>query len=136
MNEAVGRFHLESAIAEAKGRNARRAAQQLGERAAEARDNAATFITERPFIAIAGALAVGVLIGALLPRPKIGKRAGAFTGVLTRAGLDYGRQAVEKALHAYQTRMTAEVDDNAMVTQEDENSQARLTRFLPWRSGR
>ncbi len=136
MNEAIGRFHLESAIAHAKGRNASRTAQQFSERAANVRDGAAEFITERPFTAIAGALAVGVLIGALLPRPRLGKGAGTLAGMMTKAGMDYGRQAFGKAFQAYQARANGAGADNAIFADDNADTTDQPKRSLLGRFGR
>jgi hypothetical protein len=133
VNEAIGRFHLESAIEQAKTRNARRAAQQLKERAAQVREGAAEFIVERPFTAVAAGVAVGLLIGALLPRPRFGKTAGALAGVVAKAGIDYGRQAFERALHAYKLRTNAEGGDNTIITEDSASPSGPIKRLLPER---
>lgn len=115
MNELMARAYLENAIERANTRNtARRAAQDLKLRAARTRDGAGNFIADHPFVAVAGGIAVGLLIGSLLPGRKLGPAARALAAMATRAGMDYGRQALKNALYARQSH----ADGDTEVTDE------------------
>ena len=85
MNELLGRMHLEGAIAKAKERNACRA-RDLTDKVADTRDQAAGFIADHPFATLAGGIALGVLIGTMLPR----RQAPASLRKLARQAMDLG----------------------------------------------
>lgn len=100
MNELIGRLHLEEAIGKAQQRNARRAAREWAARAAQARDDAAMYIAENPFTAVAGSLVIGMLIGSMVPRLRLGRALAAIATPIADAGMAYGRQALAKARKA------------------------------------
>ena len=112
MNELLGRAYLENAIGKAQTRNARRSAAELKQRAERARDDAAEFIAENPFTAVAGGLVVGLLIGSLLPRFELGKSAKSLATKAGTAGLAYGREAWNAAIKAHRDEKTMTDDHN------------------------
>ena len=57
---------IQQRVEQASARNARR----LSAKASEARDNVSAFVGEHPFTAVAGGIAMGVLIGAILPKRR------------------------------------------------------------------
>jgi len=100
MNELLGRMQLEGAIAKAKARNARRTIQNMQDKAADARDSAADLIARHPFATLAGGVALGVLIGAMLPRRKA---AGSMRNLARQAmdlGLAHGRDMLAASIQA------------------------------------
>ena len=97
MNELMGRAYLEDAVARAQRRNDARLAGGLKRKAEQARDDAAIFIAQNPFAAVAGGLVLGVAIGMMLPRVVSGKTLKALAATATQAGMAYGKQAWEAA---------------------------------------
>jgi hypothetical protein len=108
VNELLGRAYLEDAVAKAQKRNASRIADDLKHKAGQARDDAAMFIAENPFAAVAGGLVLGIAIGMMLPRLVPGKALRTLANTAKDAGLAYGRQAWEAARRA---RAEAELAD-------------------------
>jgi hypothetical protein len=108
VNELIGRAYLEDAVARAQKRNATRLADNLKKKAGEARDDAAMFIAENPFAAVAGGLVLGIAIGMMLPRLVPGKALRTLASTARTAGLAYGRQAWDAARRA---RAEAELVD-------------------------
>lgn len=77
----------------------------LGERAADARDRLSTVAREHPLLLIAGGLAVGVAISALIPRSptrRLSRNAVGFIAMLAELGVNYSRQALEDSEGARQ----------------------------------
>lgn len=98
MNELIGRAYLEQAIEKAQKRNAARIAGDIKARAERARDDAAMFIAENPFAAVAGGLVLGIAIGAMLPKVRGGRAIRALIATATDAGVAYGREAWDAAM--------------------------------------
>ncbi|HSG34293.1 MAG TPA: hypothetical protein VLA37_07135 [Sphingomonadaceae bacterium] len=72
----------------------------LADRAAEARDRLTRAAREHPFLLIAGGLAIGVAISALVPRSptrRLTRNAIGFLAMLTELGVTYSREALEDA---------------------------------------
>ena len=90
MNDDAKLEQIRQRVDQASTRNARR----LAERAGEARDGAVAFVAEHPLATVAGGIAVGALIAAVLPRwskhDKAGAKAtakpAAWIGILAQAG--------------------------------------------------
>jgi len=112
VNEAIGRGYLEDAIRKAQKRNALRAAQDLKMRAEMVRDDAAVLIAQNPFIATGGALALGILLGSMLPRQQMAKGAVALGGLMSDKAVAYGKQMLDKALSARQESETEGADED------------------------
>jgi hypothetical protein len=71
---------------------------QLSERASDARDRLTTLAREHPLLLIAGGLAIGVAISALIPRSptrRLSKNAIGFLAMITELGVSYSRQALD-----------------------------------------
>ena len=69
----------------------------LAERA-DARDRLTNVAREHPLLLIAGGLAIGVAISALIPKSptrRLSKNAIGFLAMVTELGVSYGRQAME-----------------------------------------
>jgi len=99
MSDAT-RKPLRERIAAGRARQEARGHPPLAERAADARDSLTNIAREHPLLLIAGGLAVGVALSALVPRSptrKLGKSAFAAVAALAEVGLSYGRQAIETA---------------------------------------
>lgn len=85
----------------------------LAERATGARDKLTDVAREHPLLLIAGGLAIGVAISALIPRSptrKLTRNAIGFLAMVTELGVSYGRQAMEgtdEARRAGRERLTA-----------------------------
>lgn len=70
----------------------------LSDRAADARDRLTSVAREHPFLVIAGGLALGVAISALIPRSptrRLSKHAIGFLAMVTELGVSYSRQALD-----------------------------------------
>jgi len=70
----------------------------LSERAADARDRLTATAREHPLMLIAGGLAIGVALSALIPRSptrRLSKNAIGFLAMVTELGVAYGREAME-----------------------------------------
>lgn len=111
MNELLGRAYLEDAVARAQKRNAARFADGLKQKAGQARDDAAMFIAENPFAAVAGGLVLGIAIGMMLPRLVPGKALKMLASTAKDAGIAYGRQAWEASRRARADAGLAELKD-------------------------
>jgi len=69
----------------------------LSDRAADARDRLSNVAREHPLLLIAGGLAIGVAVSALIPKSptrRLSKNAIGFLAMLTELGVSYGRQAM------------------------------------------
>lgn len=88
MNDDPRLQQIQQRVETAMARNARR----LSDRAGKARTDAAAFVGENPFTAIAGGIAVGMLIGALIPKRKVGAKASALAGVVADIGATLARR--------------------------------------------
>lgn len=76
----------------------RQQARNLGEQAKEAADSALGYAKKHPLRVVAGAVAVGLAIGALTrPGRRVGKRGGALAAIALDAALAYGMKAFDKA---------------------------------------
>ncbi|WP_150124951.1 hypothetical protein [Tsuneonella mangrovi] len=97
------RAELREKIEAAEARNE---ARTLAELARDARDEATGFVKAHPFASVAGALAVGAVIAAILPGPgrrlrqKVTGRGAELAGVVAELGVAYGLQMLEKASEA------------------------------------
>lgn len=99
---ADNREKLRNKIANSQARNAAR-------QAADLRDNAAQFVSTHPFASLAGAIAVGVVLGSLLPKStgrKLGKGAVGMGSFLAKIGASYAQHAWTAAREA--KKVTAE----------------------------
>jgi ElaB/YqjD/DUF883 family membrane-anchored ribosome-binding protein len=104
MNDDAKLEQIRQRVDQASTRNARR----LAERAGEARDSAAAFVAEHPLATVAGGIAVGALIAAVLPRRSKRDKAGAkatakpaaWIGILAQAGLAIAERSVKSARKA------------------------------------
>jgi hypothetical protein len=70
----------------------------LPKRAADARDRLTTLAREHPLLVIAGGVAIGVAISALIPRSptrRLSRNAIGFLAMVTELGVSYSRQALE-----------------------------------------
>ena len=70
----------------------------LADRAADARDKLTSVARQHPLLLIAGGLAIGVAISALIPKSptrRLSKNAIGFLAMVTELGVSYGRQALE-----------------------------------------
>lgn len=111
-DKADKRDRLRHKVLSAQARNAAR-------QAATARDNAADFVAAHPFTSLAGAIALGVIIGAVLPKStgrKLGKGAVGVAGFAARIGASYVQHAWAAAREAKQAaaeRMEA-LDETVM----------------------
>lgn len=87
------RTELRGKIEAGERRNADRG---LGDYAREARDSATTFVKQHPFATVAGGLAIGAIIAAMVPGPgrrlrkKATARGSALAAMLTELGVAYG----------------------------------------------
>lgn len=90
------RAKLRSKVLAAQARNTAR-------QAADMRDNAAEFVATHPFASLAGAVAVGMVVGAMLPKStgrKLGKSALGIGSFLAKIGASYAQQAWSAAREA------------------------------------
>lgn len=97
------RAELREKIEAAEQRNK---ARSFGDYAREARDEATAFVKEHPLATVAGGLALGAVIAALVPGPgrrlrkKATKRGAVLAGVIAELGATYGSQFLESASRA------------------------------------
>ncbi len=81
----------------------RNADKSLTDYARDARDGATSFVKEHPIATLAGGLALGVLVAAVVPGPgrrlrrTASARGTALAGVLAELGLAYGTQLLDGA---------------------------------------
>lgn len=112
MHDATKREQLREKVLTAQARNARR-------QALAARDNVKDFVTVHPFASLAGAVAAGVLIGALFPRSlgrKLGKGTAGVATLAAKLGTSYARHAWQAAKEARQaTAERVEQLDGALM---------------------
>lgn len=97
-HQADQRDALRSKVLTAQARNAAR-------QAANARDNVADFVAVHPFSSLAGAIAVGIVVGALLPRSsgrKLGKGVVGLASFAAKLGASYAQHAWSAAREAKQ----------------------------------
>ena len=90
---------LRSKVLSAQARNAAR-------KAADARDNAADFVAAHPFSSLAGAVAVGIVLGSMLPSStgrKLGKGALGVITFAAKIGASYAQHAWSAAREAKET---------------------------------
>lgn len=109
------RAELKRKVDAAQKRNQEREEQRtLGDYAREARDDATSFIREHPITTIAGGIAIGVLVAAIVPGPgrrlrkQATRRGAVLAGVLTDLAVNYGSQALDgagKAARSGQSRL-------------------------------
>jgi hypothetical protein len=79
---------------------------RAGEAAIEAKDRFTAFAHEHPLTAVAGGLAVGILISGLFPRSptrRLGRRAAGLATVGAEAAMAYMHQAIDTAGDASRT---------------------------------
>jgi len=100
MNELLGRMELEGAITKAGERNARRAMQNIQNKAADTRDQAAGFIGDHPFATLAGGIALGVLIGTMLPRRPAAEGLRKLARQAMDIGIAHGRDILAASAQA------------------------------------
>ncbi|MCB2089740.1 MAG: hypothetical protein R3E18_09275 [Sphingomonadaceae bacterium] len=86
-----------------KEAEARIDARSLSDRARAAGEDATAFISRHPLASIAGGIAVGMLIGSLIPGRKIGNRGRAMAAMAAEFGMAYAREAFEMASDAAQS---------------------------------
>lgn len=101
MND-LGRKSLKERIEASEARQRLRDLE-LGERAADARDRLSTVAREHPLLLIAGGLAIGVAVSALIPRSptrRLSRNAAGFLVMLADLGVSYSRQALENGEEA------------------------------------
>jgi len=105
------RTELKSKIDAAEKRNQERS---FGDYAREARDGATSFVKEHPITTLAGGVALGVLIAAVVPGPgrrlrkQATRRGAVLAGVLADLAANYGSQALDgagKAARSGQSRL-------------------------------
>lgn len=80
---------------------ARQQAREQAEYAAE--DQITSFAREHPLLLVAGGLAIGVALSALVPRSptrKLSKKTVALLGAIAEFGIAYGREAMDAAEEA------------------------------------
>lgn len=100
MNKEEKRQEL---IAKVKEAEARIEARSMGDRAREAGKEATAFISRHPLASVAGGIAVGMLVGSLIPGRKIGNRGRAMAAMAAEFGLAYAREAMDLASEAAQS---------------------------------
>lgn len=99
-NSDAKREELKSKIEAAEQRNADRS---FTDYAKDAADGASSFVKEHPLTTLAGGLALGVLIAAIVPGPgrrlrkKATARSAVLAGALADLALAYGAKALEGA---------------------------------------
>jgi len=105
------RTELKSKIDAAEKRNQERS---FGDYAREARDGATSFVKEHPITTLAGGVALGVLIAAVVPGPgrrlrkQATRRGAVLAGVLADLAANYGSQTLDgagKAARSGQSRL-------------------------------
>lgn len=98
------RADLKSKVDAAEKRNAARQDQKtLADFARDARHDATSFVKEHPITTLAGGIALGVLVAALVPGPgrrlrkQATRRGAVLAGVLADLAVNYGSQALDGA---------------------------------------
>ena len=91
------REELRQRIAAGEQRNA---ARSLPEMAEDAREAASEFVRENPLAALAGAAALGLVIGSMIPGKKVSGKASALLSTLADLGLAYGTGLIDAASDA------------------------------------
>lgn len=103
------RTNIKRKVTAAKARNQSRAAppsltDRAGEKAIQAKDKFTAFAKQHPVAAVAGGLAVGVLVSSLFRGSptrkagrKLGKKAAGLAAIAAELAMAYGQQAMEKA---------------------------------------
>ena len=101
------RTELKSKIDAAQRRHTEREQDRsFSDYAREARDGASSFVKEHPITTLAGGVAIGVLIAAIVPGPgrrlrkQATKRGAVLAGVLADLAVTYGSQALDGASNA------------------------------------
>jgi hypothetical protein len=82
---------------------ARHEARERADRAASPADRVTSFAREHPILLIAGGLAIGIAVSALVPRSptrRFSKKTAAFLATVAELGIAYGREALEAAEEA------------------------------------
>lgn len=94
------RDQLRARIEAAEKRNDQRT---FADQARDAADTAVEFTKKHPFAVIGGGLAVGLAIGAMTkPGRRLGRKGGAFAGLLADAALAYGARVIDNTTNAAQ----------------------------------
>lgn len=89
------RAELREKIEAGEQRNEERA---FADRAKDAAETATNFAKEHPVAVIGGAIAVGLLIGAMTkPGRRVARRGGVLASLATEAALAYGMHAIDRA---------------------------------------
>ncbi|MBD3729791.1 MAG: hypothetical protein IE933_08815 [Sphingomonadales bacterium] len=112
-DEATKEAKRQDLIAKINAAEARVEARSVGETLAKARDEGTAFVKRHPIAAVAGAIGIGLAIGAMFPGGRrLGKKAGvksaALAGLATEFGLAFAKEAYDKAgdaAHAGQDRL-------------------------------
>lgn len=101
------RTELKSKIDAAQKRNTEREQDRsFSDYAREARDGASSFVKEHPITTLAGGVAIGVLIAAIVPGPgrrlrkQATRRGAVLAGMLADLAVAYGSQALDGAGNA------------------------------------
>ncbi|OCC24732.1 hypothetical protein MB02_04440 [Croceicoccus estronivorus] len=74
-----------------------RNSQRLADRAAQAKNRVATFIGEHPVASIASGIAVGTLIGTLIPKRRASVKMGALAALVAEAGAEIAQRSWQSA---------------------------------------
>ena len=108
------RTELKNKVDAAQKRNQAREERSLGDYARGAGHSATSFVKEHPITTLAGGVAIGVLIAAIVPGPgrrlrkQATKRGAVLAGVLADLAVTYGSQALDgagKAARSGQSRL-------------------------------
>lgn len=76
----------------------RHAARSLADSARAAGEDTVEFVKRHPLATLAGAIAVGLAIGAMTkPGRRLGKRGGAVAALITDAAIAYGMKVIQQA---------------------------------------
>lgn len=90
----------------------RLAEREIAQQAIEAAQAATGFVRKHPLATLAGAIGIGLAVGALTKSGrKLGKRGGILTGLLIDAALAYGVKLIEQAAEAAKTK----ADDDELI---------------------
>lgn len=106
MTNTEKREELREKIEAGERRNAERG---LSDYARDARDSATSFVKEHPFATVAGGLAIGVIIAAMVPGPgrrlrkQATARGTALAAMLTELGMAYGSSLLDSLGDAART---------------------------------
>lgn len=93
--DAQKRASLRERIEAGERRNAERS---FGDLAREAKNNATTFAKRHPFATVAGAVVVGLAVGAMTrPGRRLTRKTGALAVIATDAALAYGLKMLDSA---------------------------------------